>query len=459
MISTFVGREKELSLLEKEWQKKRGSLVVLYGRRRIGKTRLMTEFIKDKPGVFYVGEDVSPHIQIMRFREKLAEFMQDEVLGSLDFRDWDQLFAYFMKNLPEERFYLCIDEFSYLIKNDRSILSTLQKYWDSVLSESNICILLSGSMLGLMSEMVLSYASPLYGRRSRDILLEGLPFADACKFLDMPFEDALKTYMVLGGVPEYLLKASEYGSLDEFIENEFFDRYGYFYREPYFIISQEFRELKTYFSILDAVASGNSKPGEIANFVGMEARKIYPYIENLIRLGFLERRVSLFGSSRMGIYLIKDQVFDFWFNFVSANKEAIERDSLEFRADPEALRMYFARKFETFVEREFVPFLLPSALRTGRWWHKNEEIDVLAVDEAENTITFIECKWRTLNKNSAEKFLEALKRKSPLVKWGDTSRNEIYGLVARKIDGKAGLREKAYLAFDLEDLEKAVSCL
>jgi AAA+ ATPase superfamily predicted ATPase len=153
-------------------------------------------------------------------------------------------------------------------------------------------------MLGPMSEMVLSYASPLYGRRTRDILLEGLPFSDSRKLLNMSFEDSLKVYMVLGGVPEYLIKASEYKTLSSFLENEFFDKYSYFYREPYFIVSQEFRELKTYFSILDAVAMRNTKSSEIANFAGIEARKIYPYIENLIRLGFLERRVSLFGTSK-----------------------------------------------------------------------------------------------------------------------------------------------------------------
>lgn len=455
MISAFVGRKKELTLIEKEWDKNKGSLVVLYGRRRIGKTRLLTEFSKDKRGVFYVAEDVSPHIQRVRFKEKLAEFLDDELLRSLDFKDWDQLFAYFTKNLPKKRFYLCIDEFSYLIKNDKSILSSLQKYWDSSLSASNICIVLSGSMLGLMSELVLSHASPLYGRRSRDILLEGLPFSDALNLLEMSFEDSMKTYMVLGGVPEYLIKAAEYKSLDAFLKNEFFDRYGYFYREPYFIISQEFRELKTYFSILDAVASKNTRPSEIANFVGIETRKLYPYIENLIRLGFLERRISLFGSDKKGIYLIKDQIFDFWFNFVSRNREAIEREN--FRPNPEALTMYFAKKFETFVKNEFIPLGLPLAQRTGRWWHKEEEIDVLALNESENEITFIECKWRNLTRTQARKFLKDLKRKATLVRWKNEVRNETFGLVVKEIEGKENLRENGDLIFDLKDFEKAFS--
>ena len=98
------------------------------------------------------------------------------------------------------------------MKSDKRILSVLQKYWDTSFAASNVCLLLSGSMLGLMSEMVLSYASPLYGRRSRDILLDGLYFENAREFLNMSFQDALLLYMSIGGVPEYLIRASEYNS-------------------------------------------------------------------------------------------------------------------------------------------------------------------------------------------------------------------------------------------------------
>lgn len=268
MISKFIGRQKELSLLEDEWNKTNGRLIILYGRRRIGKTRLITEFTSNKNGIFYFAEDTSSHIQINRLQEKIAEFTRDEILRNLDIKDWDQLFGYLTRNCPTERFYLVIDEFSYLIKSDKSILSTLQKYWDTALSSSNIYIILSGSMLGLMSEMVLSHASPLYGRRSRDLLLEGLSFSDSKEFLNMPFQETLETYMILGGVPEYLLKASEYTDITNFVEKEFLDKFGYFHREPYFIISQEFKELKTYFSILNSIAFGNTKPTDIANFVG-----------------------------------------------------------------------------------------------------------------------------------------------------------------------------------------------
>lgn len=264
MVRKFVGRKKEIAVLESEWSKANGKLIILYGRRRIGKTRLVTEFISNKTGIYYFAQDTSSQIQITGLRDKIAEFTKDEVLRTLEIKDWDQLFGYLAKNCPAQRFYLAIDEFSYLIKNDKTILSTLQKYWDLTFTSSNIFIILSGSILGLMSEMVLSHASPLYGRRSRDMLLEGLPFSASREFLNMSFQEALETYMILGGVPEYLLKASEYTDILAFVENEFFDKFGYFYREPYFIISQEFKELKTYFSILNSIAFGNTKPIELS---------------------------------------------------------------------------------------------------------------------------------------------------------------------------------------------------
>ncbi|MHA1798558.1 MAG: AAA family ATPase, partial [Candidatus Helarchaeota archaeon] len=339
MISKFINRKQELSILEKEWNKKNAQLIIVYGRRRIGKTRLLTEFLKDKKGIFYIGEDTSYKIQLNGLKTKIAEFLNDDFLNGLEIKSWDQLFEYFSKNLPKERFYLFIDEFSYLIKSDKGILSVLQKYWDTIFSSSKIFLLLCGSILGLMSEMVLSYASPLYGRRSRDIFLEGIKFKHAREFLRMSFEDKLQVYMITGGVPEYLLKAANYDTLDEFIEMEFINKHGYFYREPYYIISQEFKELKIYFSILNAIAYGNTKPTKIANFSGLNARKIYPYLENLIRLGFIHRITSIFGNSKKGIYEIIDPIFDFWFNITFKYREQIEREV--FQLEPDWISNFF----------------------------------------------------------------------------------------------------------------------
>ncbi len=451
MVSKFIDRQEEISLLEDEWKKKNGRLIILYGRRRIGKTRLLTEFTAGKKGVFYIAEDSSPQIQINGLKEKIAGFLGDSLLRTLEIKDWEQLFGYFAKNSPDERFYLVIDEFSYLIKGDKRILSVLQKYWDTEFASSNIYIILSGSILGLMNEMVLSYASPLYGRRSRDILLEGLSFREAMEFLTMPFQEAVELYMVIGGVPEYLLKASEYSNLKDFVEKEFFSKRGYFHMEPYFIISQEFKELKTYFSILNAIAYGCTKPTEIANFTGLETRGIYPYLENLLRLGFIEKQVSILGNPKKGIYLIKDHVFDFWFNFVFRYREDIERGI--FNLKKEEMSSYFGKKFENFAKKELISRLLPAHRRVGKWWHRGEEIDLVALNESTKEIAFLECKWSKVNEKEAEKILADLKRKAMLVKWHNSKRRERYGIIAKKIEGKEKLRSSGVLAFDLQDFE------
>ncbi len=459
MISRFIDREEEISRLEAEWEKEKGRLIVLYGRRRIGKTRLLMEFVKTKNrrGILYIAEESSALIQINGLKEKIAEFLNDPLLRTLEIRDWEQLFGYLAKNMPEDRFYLIIDEFSYLIRSDSRVLSVLQKLWDTKFSSSSVFIVLSGSMLGLMSEKVLSYASPLYGRRSRDILLTGLPFEYAKEFVRLPFKQALQLYLIIGGVPEYLLKASEYRNLAEFLKKEFFSKNGYFYREPYFIISQEFKELKTYFSILNALAYGYTKPTEIANFIGIETRGIYPYLENLLRLGFIDRQVSILGSPKKGIYLIKDSIFDFWFNFVFKHREEIEMGA--FRLIEGEKNTYVGKKFESFVRNEIFRFLLPFEFeKIGRWWHKGEEIDIVAVNDKRKRIAFFEVKWGRLSYREAEKLLNALRDKAKLVDWHVKAedKQEHYGIIAESIEGKEELRNQGFMVYDLEDLKVAI---
>ena len=182
MIREFVDRETERVLLEEEWQKDGGRLIILYGRRRIGKTRLVTEFVRGKEGILHFAEDTAPQIQIRRLQEAMARSFADPLLATLDITTWDQLFTYITRIPLTERRYLVIDEFTYLIKNDPTILSALQKAWDTALAGSNWCILLSGSTLRLMTDSALSYTSPLYGRRTRDMLLGPLRFRDARQF-------------------------------------------------------------------------------------------------------------------------------------------------------------------------------------------------------------------------------------------------------------------------------------
>jgi len=207
---------------------------------------------------------------------------------------------------------IVLDEFSYAIKSDPKITSDLQRAWDESLSKKKVMLIVCGSMLSLMSEEVLSSASPLYGRRTRDLLLQPLKPWDSMLFFPEGVY-GLEAFMLVGGVPPYLSIASRYHDAKSFVQAEFLDQNGYFYREPYFLLSQELRETKTYFSILSAIASGNSTAISISNYVGIETRKIFPYLQQMITLQLIRRKVPLGGHDRAGRYYIQDNMLHSWF--------------------------------------------------------------------------------------------------------------------------------------------------
>jgi AAA+ ATPase superfamily predicted ATPase len=456
MIREFIDREEERSLLEREWQNPGGRLIILYGRRRVGKTRLIDEFIRDKPGILYIAEDASPHIQIAQFKARCAGYFSDPLLATLEIKTWEQIFLYIAQKPLARRTYLVIDEFTYLIKNDPSLLSTLQKAWDHSLSGSEWCLLLSGSILSLMSDLALSSTSPLYGRRTRDMLLGPLSFSYARRFFHFSFSDSLKVYLSVGGIPEYLLKASTYDNADSFYREEFFNRYGYFYHEPYFILSQEFRELKIYQSVLHAVALGNTAPTTIARFSGLDTRHIYPYLESMIRLGLIEKEVPILMNARQGIYRIKDRVFDFWYRFVFSHRQEIETGRFDLSSID--VTPYFGRQFEAFVRDEYAGTVL-TGYRTGHWWYKEDEIDLVATNDESSSIVFGECKWGNLSLPGAVRLLAQLKEKAKRVHADRYTQRNYSLFCAGKIEGKARLRKEGYLIHDGVDIEKHLCSL
>ena len=446
----FINRENELKTLENLWKLK-NCFVIVYGRRRIGKTRLIEEFLKNKKGIIYTAEDVNKKIQLREFKNALADFLRDDFLKNQEIDSWSSLFSYLEKTLDlNKRFYIWIDEFTYLVKNDPSFPSILQKFIDKIVRNSNIFFIVSGSLFGIMKEKVLSYSSPLYGRRTKDILLTPLSFPDAIKFLNFNFSDSLKTYMTIGGIPEYLLIASRYKNFLEFISNEFLEKDGYFYREPFFLLSREFKEIKTYFSILNAIAYGNTTPTTIANFVGIKTREIYPYLELLMAFGFLERITPLFEKRKGGIYVIKDVFFDFWFNFVHKNRNLIERGIYILKKNE--LEQFFGKRFEYFILENF-HFFFKNFSNVGKWWHKDKEIDILALNEKTKEILFAECKWQS--KVNPSKICKELEEKSSLVQWHNQERKETFAIFAKSFSKKISeYKGKRVYCLDLKDLEK-----
>jgi len=338
------------------------------------------------------------------------------------------------------------------MRNDPSILSALQKSWDRSITGSDWCLLLSGSILSLMSDLALSSTSPLYGRRTRDLLLGPLRFSDAKRFFHFPFSDSLKVYLSIGGIPEYLLSAGEYDDCVSFYSAEFFNRYGYFYHEPYFILSQEFRELKVYQSILHAIALENTSPTSIAQFCGLDTRHVYPYLESMIRLGLVEKEMPILGNPRQGIYHIRDRVFDFWYRFVFPHRQEIETG--HFDSHIIDMNPFFGRQFEAFVRDEYAGMVLPG-YRTGHWWYKEDEIDLVAVCDTSSSVVFGECKWGDVSFSDAKKLFTRLKTKSKLVRAEKYSHRKFALFSAGTIEGKDSLQNESYLVFDGADIEES----
>jgi len=451
MISEFIDRENELKLLEEQWENL-PSLVVLYGRRRTGKTRLLVEFSKGKRAFFYTFMEDTRERQIRNLREELAAFFNDDLF--LSFGDWYSLFKYLALKI-EGKTLIILDEFSYAVKSDRAVLSALQRAWDHDLSEKPVMLVLSGSLIGMMVDEVLGYSSPLYGRRTASFQLKPLNLFNALRFFS-DFRTGLELYMLIGGVPSYLRLASRYGDTKTFIEETFLRQEGFFYDEPYIILSGELKELKTYFSILSAMAYGKTRPSEIASYAGLDGRKVYPYLETLIRLGFVERELPIARKEKRGIYRLKDPMLLTWFAVVPKNRTGIELGVVTYDDVKENLRRVFGVRFED-IAKEFLTWLnraekLPFKFtKIGRWWHKSEEIDLVAVNESLRKVLFVEVKWRDLGERETRGILKDLGRKFKLM--GLEGWEAHFGLIGRNVEGKNGLRKEGFNVWNLDDFK------
>ena len=462
----FIGREKEMEILEHEFSKNTASMIVIYGRRRVGKTRLIEEFVKNKKFFYYLAADEKEELQIREFKEGIANFLQDEALTQIEIRDWKVLFSYLQKIWPvNEKLVLVIDEFTYMIKQNPSIVSYLQRFWDRFLSKTATKLILCGSLVGLMIKNVLEESSPLYGRRTAEIFLEKFGIKEVMEFLDVDIENAIKFYSVLDGIPKYL-ELVDTRDFEEFLFRVL-DKRSFFYREGYYLMTEELKQIPTYMNILRAIGDGNTKIAEISNFTGIEAKKLYPYLEILENTGFVKRKEPLLGKKRQSIFLIEDNFLDFWFRFIHKYRAYIELDRVvEIRQKIlSEINSFVGRKFEKvcedFVRKKF------NFLNVGRQWGKipkefkpergrdTYEIDIVALNEKTKEILLAECKWQ--NRVNARKICKELAEKSQYVQWHNDKRKEGFAIFAKSFSKRINEFEgrKVY-CFDLRDMEKVI---
>jgi AAA+ ATPase superfamily predicted ATPase len=409
----FVGREKELAALNKLFDEKTFQMVVVYGRRRIGKTTLISEFIIDKPAILFTSQEANDSLNLSRFSQKLYSFFGlPESTGA--FLSWNAAFEFIAEKASERQFVLAFDEYPYAAAANRSLNSILQAAIDHSFKSTGVFIVLCGSHVGFMENEVLGYKSPLFGRRTAQIKLDGFDYYDSAKMLgSFSIEDKLKLYACVGGTPHYLsqIKASE--SFGDNIKRLFFDISGYLYNEPMMLLQQELREPAMYNSIVMTIAGGASKLNEIATKINEDGPKVSKYLQTLVNLQIVQK-IYPFGdnpqNSRRGIYRVMDNCYRFWYCFVFPNKPEIESGSGDIVADTElfgdTLTTYIGKPtFETvctqYMQRVNRKGLLPiTATSFGSWWgpdpkeKKQADFDIVAANRSKKQIILCECKWR-----------------------------------------------------------------
>ena len=452
----FKNRLAEIKMLEDLYREKKPKLIILYGKRRVGKTELLNEFARRHKALYLVARQESVKYQLKKMSEEIADFFNDKVLRLNPFQNYDSLFTY----LAEKEVPLLFDEFPFLIETNKSVPSILQEYWDKKFSKKASFIILCGSSIRMM-ESLLGYKSPIYGRRSEQILLEPLKFKDACKFFPkQEIEQKIINYSILGGTPAYLLEFDYSKPLTSNLKEKILKKNKFLYQDVLFVIKQELNEPSTYYSIIKSVAKGNTKLSNIMNDIGIDKPKITKYLSVLQNLQIIERKVPVTEKSpeksRKGIYLLKDNYFKFWFRFIFENNEYIEQNKqdklIQEKIMPELNsvvgKVYEEISMEWIKEQnQFTNYVF------GSWWNKTDEIDIVGVDKQNNKIIFIEVKWKSVNKKQSYRIIKNLEKKAKQVKWRKNPKKD-FGLVAKKIESKKELIEEGLIAFDLEDIKR-----
>lgn len=402
----FIGRERELKALNKLYSSNKFEFAVIYGRRRIGKTELIKQFLGDKKAIYFMGIESNAKLNLENFSKSILEF-NTGIRADTSFSNFQAALEYVFQLAENDRIILAIDEYPYVARSSKSLASTLQLLIDKYKDTSKLMLILCGSSMSYIEDNVLSYKAPLYGRRTAQIKLLPFDFEETCRYLaDMSGEDKALMYGAVGGTPQYLLQVSDKLSVEENIKNTYLNPISFLYEEPTNLLKQEVREPAIYTAIITAIATGASRMADISTKVGEDTSVCTTYIKNLISLGIVQKETP-YGekASRKTIYSIADNMFRFWYRFVLENNSIIARgaDDLAYKRIEPYFTDYMGKVFED-ISAQYLWKLLVSGkspiefTSLGRWWGNDPrtksqtEIDIMG-EHDKNSALFAECKW------------------------------------------------------------------
>lgn len=421
----FVGRQSELESLETAYQKGSFQFVVVYGRRRVGKTSLLRAFTQDKPSViFFTGQQtVASENLALLSREMLGDSAAGAAFPSIQVA-LESVF----ERAKAEQVILVIDEYPYLAESDPGVSSCLQTLIDRHKDKSNLFLVLCGSSMSFMEHQVLGHQSPLYGRRTMQLRIDPFVVFDVAQMLpDAPIERIIELYSVVGGMPLYLSQLDSTRSTQWNLEHALLRQDAFLYAEPQNYLLQEVRSPAIYNAVITAIANGYVRSKEIADVTHLATPQVARLLDALIELRIVERVTPVVNATkRQVIYRICDNLFRFWYRFVPQYAGTIEEGlgaAVAARIAKHDLSTFVGPSFEEvcrqWLMRQVVESeldVLPKAI--GSWWGTNpntrrqEEIDVV-LEDADGELIVGECKWR--NEPVDTDVLETLERRGALL--------------------------------------------
>ena len=412
----FVGRKRELSSLEKLYHQQGFGMTVIYGRRRIGKSTLIREFLKDKRAIFYTATKVGKARNLELFCQQVVSLLDPSLTG-VSFPSLEAILDLITDRLSGDKLVLVIDELPYWAQDDGALLSVLQKYIDTRWSEQDMMIILCGSSLSFMENKVLSEKSPLFGRRNTQIRLEAFDYLEAAEFVpDYSSENKAIIYGITGGVAKYLAMIDPRGSADDNIKAQFFNTDGYLYDEPRNLLAQEFTDVALVNNVIEQIASGSNTVNEISQKIGQNSSTVLYALDKLIQVGLITKKkcITEEKNRKKTQYVLKDQMFRFWYAFIPKATSIIEigQGDLYFdRVVKPQIHNYMGSVFEEmcryYTLKEGICGAFGNTLtEVGTWWgteillrgsekvQQSADIDVVGISELDKTAVLGECKFK-----------------------------------------------------------------
>lgn len=456
---TFYNRTEELDALADAFDASGSDLVVVYGRRRVGKTELLKAFCNDRPHIYFLAAQEAERRQREKFTEQVATHFEDRVPR---INGWDEAFTYLGEKLQTEQTVVVIDEFPYLVAENDSIPSYLQGFVDEQLDGTDSMLILCGSSVSTMESEVLGHESPLYGRRTAQFDVRPFSFEQAREVITYGIGDAVRSYAVTGGTPMYLTLFDYDTPLAANIRSRILSPSAVLYNEPEFLLRTELRTPARYMSILEAVALGHTTPNEVSGATGIDSGPLSKYLQTLRRLRLLEREVPVTASnkkSKRSRYRVADEFLRFWFRYVEPNRSGIEEapDVVYRGTIAPDLPTHVATTFEDVCREALWAGIRRGDVdpysELGRWWYGEHEVDIVGLAPNDDRLLLAECKWTS--DPVGRSLVERLRTKADHVRWGPGNRTERFALFSKSgfVDGLADEVDDNWSLYGLSDLE------